>query len=283
MIKIIPDNGCFELITPYDSDFVTDLKALIPYGQRTYNRDRKTWSIGGKYGQLIQDLCLKYFGKAPELPKLNTSASKLGLLTIFYLGRTKQRADGSRSAFGWMQRENTLLGSMGGWDAIFPEKVLKNFFEPSSEAEKIDAPTGNHYEVLGIKIGSSTAEIKAAYRRMVKQWHPDVCKDPDAHEIFIRIQNAYETLNDPKLKARYDVGLRFEARQAPQKKMDLPDYPSDYRAPLKCGAILCEYSKIGSRYIIERIISWDDIYNPQGQTLVSSWEKDATEPTFVWA
>ena len=279
MIKIIPDNGSYELITPYDPGFVADLKALIPYGQRVYNRDRKTWSIGGKHGQIIQDLCLKYFGRAPELPKLNTSTSKLGLLTVFYLGKTKQRADGSRSAFGWMQKQDTLLGNDGGWDAIFPEVVLKNFFEP---ADKLDTPDGNHYEVLGIKLGASPAEIKAAYRRMVKQWHPDVCKDPDAHEVFIKIQNAYETLNDPKLKARYDVGLRFEAQTAQPRKL-FPDPPEDYRAPLKCGAILCEYSKIGSRYYVESIISWDDIYNPAGQTLVTSWEKDATAPTFTWA
>lgn len=278
MLKILPGNGCYELVTPYDSGFVADLKALIPYGQRTYNKDRKTWTIGARHGRTVQDLCLKYFGRVPELPELNTSASKLGLLTVFYLGKTKQRADGSRSAFGWMHKDNCVLGNDGGWDAIFPEVVLRNFFEP---ADRLDTPSGNHYEVLGIKLGASPAEIKTAYRRMVKQWHPDVCKDPDAHEIFIRIQNAYEVLNDPKLKARYDVGLRFEAQTARPHKTTL-DLPEDYRAPLKCGAILCEYVQIGSRFIVSKIISWDDIYNPKGQVLVSSWEPNATEPTLVW-
>ena len=279
MIKIIPDNGNFELITPYDPGFVADLKALVPYGQRVYNRDRKTWSIGGKHGQTIQDLCLKYFGIEPDLPNLSSPITKLGLLTVLYIGRTKERTDGSRSAFGWMNQQNTMIGS---WSVIFPEQVLRNFFEPSSEKEKVQTPSGNHYEILGIKLGATADEIKTAYRRMVKQWHPDVCRDPDAHEIFIRIQNAYNILNDPRQKARYDVGLRFETQTA-KKKKDLPDPETDYRSPLKCGAILCEYTKVGARYMVEKIISWEDIYNPAGQTLVSSWEKDATEPTFTWA
>ena len=279
MIKILADNGSYELHTPYDPGFVSDLKALVPYGQRTYNRDRKTWTVGGKHGQLIKDLCLKYFGVDPHLPDLGPTATKLGLFTVLYIGRTKERSDGTRSAFGWMNKQNTMIGS---WSVIFPEQVLKNFFEPSSEEEKIQAPSGNHYEILGIKLDAAADEIKTAYRRMVKQWHPDVCKDPDAHEIFIRIQNAYEVLSNPKMKARYDVGLKFEAQQPKKKSEHLLPLDDDYRAPLKCGAILCEYTKIGARYVVERIISWEDIFNPQGQTLVSSWEKDAVEPTLTW-
>ncbi|MBR6464505.1 MAG: hypothetical protein IKS81_04365, partial [Verrucomicrobia bacterium] len=86
MIKILPGNGCYELVTPYDSGFVADLKALIPYSQRTYNRDRKTWTIGARYGQTAQDLCQKYFGRTPELPATSGAMTRLGLITVYYVG-----------------------------------------------------------------------------------------------------------------------------------------------------------------------------------------------------
>ena len=278
MIRILPYNGNYEVITPYDPGFVADLKSLIPYDQRVYNKDRKSWTVGRKHGQLVTELCLKYFKERPTLPHLAAASTTVGLLKVLYLGRTKVRNDGSKSAFGWI-----VTKTQTGWYAAFPETVLRNYFEPSAEGETAKAPSGNYFEMLGLKVGSTEQEIKTAYRRMVKQWHPDVCKDPDAHEIFIRIQKAYEVLSDKKLRARYEAGLKFEALTPKAfRKQHAQDPDDEYRAPLKCGNILCEYTMLGSRYFVSKIFEWADIINSSGQTLVSSWTSGADEPTFDW-
>lgn len=62
----------------------------------------------------------------------------------------------------------------------------------------------DYYEVLGIEKGASEAEIKKAFRKMAKKYHPDVNKEPGAEEKFKEINEAYEVLSDPQKKATYD-------------------------------------------------------------------------------
>lgn len=66
-------------------------------------------------------------------------------------------------------------------------------------AEKRD-----YYEVLGIAKGASDDEIKKAYRKLSKQYHPDINKDPGAEDKFKEIAEAYEILSDPQKRAAYD-------------------------------------------------------------------------------
>ena len=62
-----------------------------------------------------------------------------------------------------------------------------------------------YYEILGIEIDASIEEIKLAYRRLAKKYHPDMNKtDPKAKDKFIEIKNAYETLVDPVKRNIYD-------------------------------------------------------------------------------
>ena len=62
----------------------------------------------------------------------------------------------------------------------------------------------DYYDVLGISKGASDDEIKKAYRKLAKQYHPDVNKAPDAEAKFKEINEAYEVLSDPNKKATYD-------------------------------------------------------------------------------
>lgn len=62
----------------------------------------------------------------------------------------------------------------------------------------------DYYEVLGISRSSGPEDIKRAYRRLARKYHPDVNKDDGAEEVFKEINRAYEVLSEPEIKARYD-------------------------------------------------------------------------------
>ena len=64
--------------------------------------------------------------------------------------------------------------------------------------------TKNLYEELGLKKNATRSEIKSSYRNLVKQHHPDAGGEKDR---FLAIQNAWETLNDPLKKEKYDKSL----------------------------------------------------------------------------
>ncbi len=62
----------------------------------------------------------------------------------------------------------------------------------------------DYYEVLGVSRTASAEEIKRAYRRLARKYHPDVNKDPGAEDRFKEINEAYEVLSDERRRARYD-------------------------------------------------------------------------------
>ena len=62
----------------------------------------------------------------------------------------------------------------------------------------------DYYSALGITRTASEAEIKAAYRKLARKYHPDVSKERNAEERFKDIAEAYQTLKDPEKRAAYD-------------------------------------------------------------------------------
>jgi len=62
----------------------------------------------------------------------------------------------------------------------------------------------DYYEVLGISRSANPEEIKRAYRRLARKYHPDVNKQDGAEEVFKEINRAYEVLSEPEMRNRYD-------------------------------------------------------------------------------
>jgi len=80
----------------------------------------------------------------------------------------------------------------------------------------------DYYSILEIKQDATADEIRHAFRRLMKIWHPDVCTRKDAGQRFVEIVDAYNILNDPLQREEYDeerkdMGLH-EAEERPEQK-----------------------------------------------------------------
>ena len=255
-------------VSDYDADLVQSLKRTVPREARRWDPARKAWLIDPMYGaavvKLVEDCC----GVKMQLPLiLNASAPEPRILKVEYLGRTKERLDGERTAFAWVG---------DGWNVVFPERVLLAWFDSSAPAV---SKANTLYGVLGVKNDASLDEIKLAYRRLARQWHPDVCREPDAKEQFIRIQQAYEVLSNEAQRKKYDAGLMLERGL---KSTQRPINRDGYRAPLRCGWVLCIGREKLGRFVVDEIVRWEDITDTLGRTMVVSWPLGADRFVVNW-
>lgn len=116
--------------------------------------------------------------------------------------------------------------------------------------------TENYYEILGVSRNATQEEIKVAFRRLAREYHPDVNPSPYAEERFKKINEAYNVLKDPSKRREYDNLLDL---QEISRRAQIEDETPYYHPPAvphiacsKCGAH--NPSLRGSVFFI--VISW---------------------------
>jgi len=93
----------------------------------------------------------------------------------------------------------------------------------------------NHYDTLKVNPSASQAEIKQAYRRLVKQFHPDSNPEATGDEQIIRINAAYEVLGDALNRRSYDQQISDRHRVVRQRQQRSPNAQTQYRTPRQTG------------------------------------------------
>jgi len=272
-VTIEYENGSIVATTPYRADFVEALKLQIPYTHRAWNGQKKAWYISDQYADILQELIKSYYNVDISIKPLRQTSQEpqIQVLLVEYVGVCKERVGGlpSPSSMGFCD---------SSWSVVLPEKVLRAFFDKS---------TGEHqtyYDVLCIEQDANEIEIKSAFRRIARQWHPDHCKEQGATEIFKNINEANQVLSDPIKRKKYNAALKYthHARDGHNYRNTVTAHDYGYRSPLRCGIVVCEGNYQLSRFIVSKIITWSDCMNAIGQTMTSYWSKEADNFVVEW-
>ncbi len=103
------------------------------------------------------------------------------------------------------------------------------------------SPDLDPYRVLGLPVGATPRQIRRRYRKLARRHHPDVAADPrEAHERFVRIQQAYEILRDPQRRAQWEqklTGARITVEPVGLRITYREELLARARAALRTGAL----------------------------------------------
>lgn len=86
----------------------------------------------------------------------------------------------------------------------------------------------NYYEIFNIPMNADSSEIKKAYRNLAKKFHPDLNKHTGSDELFMVIQEAYETLSDENTRKEYDKIINKDNFKKEQSKSSSNENKASY-------------------------------------------------------
>lgn len=266
-ISVTADAGGLKVNTPYSASFVMALKIEIPATGRKWDKTSKCWYVARQYADDLKRIIDVAYDCDVQMPTVIPDADQVLEYTFLaeYIGNSK---NGVSSVY-----------CSGGWNAKIPEKALRAWFKQVDSS----APA-TYYGLLGCDEKAKPEEIKKAYKRAARQWHPDVCREPEARDMFEKVKAAYDILSDVSSRKKYDAGLHFEkmAKMGPAShrwRRNGTNYLGasnsiTFVPLLRCGRLIVKAKRELGFLIVEEILSWQDIQNEFGQVMVSFWAGD---------
>jgi hypothetical protein len=250
----------YEFYSSYDAGLVQSLKYEIPANMRRWNPDKKCWLIDDSQLPFLKKIVQDHFGIAlriEHMPKQTAKLPSTRLIRVEYIGQIKDRGNGNMAAYG-------LIGDE--WSVILSESTLKKWFLGGNT--KNTPNTSTYYTTLAIKQNTPQSEIKRAWRKMAKRYHPDINSDDDATKMMQMVNDAYNVLRNPQKRKKYDAGLKLQSSLTASNRLIKG---SDFTIPIRCGMIMAKgHDRVG-RFIIDEILEWTDIVE-NGRSLVTSWD-----------
>ncbi len=127
----------------------------------------------------------------------------------------------------------------------------------------------DYYSLLLVDAKAGDQEIRSAYRKLAREWHPDINKSEKAEERFNKISQAYQVLSDPKKRKQYDTLMAFSFGLPLMKLKEKYANPAKIQALMKkvatglavaAGVIKHNVPKTGKDLRVETRISFSDSY-----------------------
>ncbi|PON85032.1 Terminal organelle assembly protein [Trema orientale] len=194
------------------------LLSSLALGSRTISRARGRRRSGHDYGHVSFRVCA-----------VSQGPSK----------RQRQRAPpGVDTRIHWDNEDEGWVGGSGASsttsEPTTAEEEQRNLLGDKF-SDLLNDSTDSHYQFLGVSAEADLEEIKAAYRRLSKEYHPDTTSLPlkAASDKFMRLREIYDVLSNEESRRFYDWTLAQEAasRQAEKVRMKLEDpYEQDLRS-----------------------------------------------------
>ncbi|CZH07689.1 DnaJ C-terminal domain-containing protein [Legionella pneumophila serogroup 1] len=129
----------------------------------------------------------------------------------------------------------------------------------------------DYYKIMGVSQDASDKDIKMAYRKLARKYHPDISKEPDAEERFKEMAEAYEVLKDPKKRSEYDQYLKykqfnpqsdgFTGRRTQEQPFQEFHFDSDFFETLFGHSRYQQQPMTGQNYHGKITISLEEAYN----------------------
>lgn len=263
-ISVTAESGSLKVNTPYSASFVEELKLEIPATARKWDPNSKAWLVSRQYSAKLKELIDRNYSCDVIMPTVIAAVAETFTTTF--------RADYVANC----KNEASSVHSNGGWNAKIPEKVLRAWFKQADTSSPATL-----YGVLGVDKSASDAEIKTAYKRAARQWHPDICREENAREMFERVKDAYQVLSVPTERNKYNAGLMFEAMARGGKADRFHTKYATFTPMLRCGMLTVKAKKDLGVLVVEEILAWEDIVNETGKIMVSFWATDSWSVAWV--
>lgn len=266
-----------ELKSSYSDSFVSALRKFREAGNwhmaQWTGKPERIWIFVPEMAGWVQTAVLKHYGL--HLPSLSEKAVAPKLISqeisLLYLGKAKMRDGGEWSATGMDYYTEQ-------WAYVFPLDILRTFFNAAPSSAWSTTGRGlDYFQILGITKAATVPEIQKAWKRLIRQWHPDVCKEPDAKKMSQALNEAKDFLLDPLKRRKYLANMAAVALMGappPVRRSALAELVVDrygeYRPPLRCGVLKVEGYHELARLKVTKIVSWRDIMRGS-KVLVTSW------------